>query len=298
MPCYRCFGIELLSAVPLALPKSPPKNSGDVFVTLVEPADFSMEKSFLSLSEDNGFTEIVLTAPGVAQFTIRSGKEVVVQPDLNGSSSIIPLYLTGSVLSLLLFQRGLLVLHGSVVTINGNGIVFLGHSGAGKSSMAASCLQMAGNLLVADDAAVIRFAKETVIVEPGFPRLKVNNETALALNMASSELTRLEPAITEESALHLGERFCRDAVPLKALYLLEEGDREEELEPLPSAAALIQLLQHTIPSRYGENGGSRQFHQLSTVLRSIPVFIFRRPKNLSRLHLAPQILAEHLAALP
>ncbi|MBU1419335.1 MAG: hypothetical protein KKD01_15045 [Proteobacteria bacterium] len=298
MPRYSCFGIDLLSAVPLALPESQKKDSVEAFVTLVEPAEFSMEKPFLSLSEDNGFTKIVLSAPGVAQFTIRTGKEVFVQPDLNSNSLMIPLYLTGSVLSLLLFQRGLLVLHGSVISINGHGVVFLGHSGAGKSSMAASCLQMAGNLLVADDAAVIRFAKDTVMALPGFPRLKVDNKTVLALNMVNSELTNLEPVIDDEFALHLDKRFSRDAVPLKAIYLLDGGDREEEMEPVSSAAALIKLLQHTIPSRYGENGGPQQFRQLSTLLRSIPVFIFRRPKNLSRLHLAPQILAEHLAALP
>lgn len=257
-----------------------------------------MEKSSLSLSKDDGFTEIVLLVPGVARFTIRTGKEIVVQPDMKHHSSMIPLYLTGSVLSLLLFQQGFLVLHGSVISIDGQGVVFLGHSGAGKSSMAASCLQVAGNQLVADDAAVIRFAGDTVMVLPGFPRLKVDKQTALALNIVTTEMTSPWPARDEEFALHLEDRFSRDAVPLKALYLLDGGDRDEKMEPVSSAAALIKLLQHTVPSRYGENGGSQQFRQLATLLGYVPVFVFRRSKNLSRLDLAPQILAEHLAALP
>lgn len=297
MPNYRCFGVNLSSTIPLALPETTGNHSADIVIAIAEPAVLEQKYSFLSLSQDYGFTEIILRAPGVAQFSIYKGSQVTVQPDIDCNTSLIPLYLVGSVLSLLLFQRGFLVLHGSAVSIRGQGGTFLGHSGAGKSSIAAACLQKKGTQLVADDAAVISFEKDGVKVLPGFPRLKIHNLTAAALDIPLNSLIGLEPAIDEESVLQLGGRFSSKAVPLKALYLLEIGGEKESFELVAPAKAFVMLLQHTIPSRYGENGGPRQFQQLANLLDRVPVFLFRRPKDLGRLPRASRNIAEHLASL-
>ncbi len=234
--------------------------------------------------------------PVVGQFTLCNGSTVSFQPDVSGGlSSLWELYLTGAILSLLLYQRGLLVLHGSVVRIGNKTVAFVGHSGAGKSSAAAACCRQ-GHALLADDIVALSLSGQDVFVQSGFPRLKVHIDTAEALDIPVQSLVSVHPEIDDELVLPLHDQFCPEAQPLAAVYLLGEGEREE-MKPLSPAAALVELLQHAMPSRYGQNGGAGQFEQLSTLVRQVPVFHLLRPGNLEQLNRFPQLVENHLADL-
>lgn len=296
MPQYTCFGITLRSPVQLPLLTCTSDVFPNVVIDLTPPAVQPQDQSFLSFSEDLGYAQITMRPPDVGLFTLCNGTTVSFQPDVSGRfSSLLELYLTGSILSLLLYQRGLLVLHGSVVRIQDKTVAFLGHSGAGKSSAAAACCRQ-GHPLLADDIVALPLSGQQALVQSGFPRLKVHLETAEALNIPVQSLISVHPEIDDEFALQLNDQFCPDAQPLAAVYLLGDGEREE-MKPLSPAAALVELLQHAMPSRYGQNGGTRQFEQLSTLVRQVPVFQLLRPGNLEQLHRFPQFVENHLAGL-
>jgi len=296
MPNYTCFGITLHSPVQLPLLTCSSDTVPDVVINLSPPAVQQQGLPFLSFSEDSGLTRIIVRPPDVGQFTLGKGAIVSYQPDVSsGFSSFLQLYLTGSILSLLLYQRGLLVLHGSVVRIRNRTVAFVGHSGAGKSSAAAACCRQ-GHALLADDIVALSLSDQEALGQPGFPRLKVHLETAAALNIPVQSLISVHPEIDDEFAFQLSDQFCTDAQPLAAVYLLGEGEREE-MKPLSPAAALVELLQHAMPSRYGQNGGACQFEQLSSLVRQVPVFQLLRPGNLEDLHRFPQFVENHLAGL-
>ncbi|MEN8140558.1 MAG: hypothetical protein ABFR97_04970, partial [Thermodesulfobacteriota bacterium] len=263
-----------------------------------EPDPSQKEEPFFTFSPDDGLTEIVLHTPGVGSFTISQGTKITIQPVLPAPpASILALYLTGSVLSLLLYQRGLTVLHGSVVTIAGQAVTFLGHSGAGKSSVAAACLQQ-GHSLLADDAAAIELNRDQSMVLPGFPRLKVHEKTIQALAMATEGLTVIEDDDGgKEYALPVQEQFAATPAPLAAIYLLDYDADRVRVEKVSPASALIELLPHAMPSRYGQSGGAQQFGQLSRLVKEVPVFRLQRPRNLDQLQLIPEFIEKHLAGL-
>lgn len=294
---YSCFGITLLSPIDLHLPISSENGQDTVSIRTMAPACIPANTPMVALSEDGGQTEIFLNSPGVGRFVIRNGDNITIQPDIPAPGT--PFYhffLTGSVLSLLLYQRGNLVLHGSVVEIGGQAVAFLGHSGAGKSSIAAACV-VQGSALLADDAVVIESNGERMSAVPGFPRLKVHQQTVDALQLRTDQLQDFLPRESEEYGLQVDGNFLNKKKPLAAIYLLGESENQESIESLGSASAFIELLPHVIPSRYGVDGGARMFGQLSDALKKIPVFSFLRPKESRRLHSHPEMVTKHLAGL-
>ena len=116
----------------------------------------------------------------VGAFLVRGGKEIIVDAISGVEESLIRLPLLGMVLAAVLQQRGLLVLHASAVAFNGDAVAFLGGSGWGKSTLAAT-LYARGHPLVADDLVAVDVGgRENPIVLPGFPQLKLLPEAAAA----------------------------------------------------------------------------------------------------------------------
>ncbi len=79
---------------------------------------------------------------------------------------------SGSGLALELERRSLLVLHGSCVAIDGQGVCLLGSSGAGKSTLAAA-LQARGHELVSDAMTALRLGEGAARALPGWKVLKL-----------------------------------------------------------------------------------------------------------------------------
>ena len=87
-------------------------------------------------------------------YLIDDGNKIVFIPAPGVTQEMVSFYAVGTVMSILLYQRKFLVLHGSVIDIDGEAVIFLGNSGDGKSTTAAA-LHTAGYKLINDDVAPI-----------------------------------------------------------------------------------------------------------------------------------------------
>lgn len=76
---------------------------------------------------------------GVVAMLVAHGRTVTVWPAAGASPGDVSLQVANTAMALVWMQRGVLVLHGAVVDINRHGVVFVGHSGQGKSTLAAAC---------------------------------------------------------------------------------------------------------------------------------------------------------------
>ncbi len=117
---------------------------------------------------------------GVAGFLIREGNEIVISPEPDVEESLLRMYVEGMMMACLLQQRGFYVLHASVVQIADYAVAFLGHVGAGKSTIAAA-LHARGHAVVTDDNAAISSGGPEALVTPAFPSVKVFPEIAVSL---------------------------------------------------------------------------------------------------------------------
>ncbi|NTU85424.1 MAG: hypothetical protein HGA45_39735, partial [Chloroflexales bacterium] len=109
---------------------------------------------------------------GVGACLVRDGQEIVVDQEPGGDPSLLPLLILGPALTILLQQRGHMVLHGSVVEFGGGAVAFLGDSGAGKSSLAAA-LGALGRQVVADDLTVVKLEHGEPYALSGPPQLRL-----------------------------------------------------------------------------------------------------------------------------
>ncbi|ASK88400.1 hypothetical protein [Sphingorhabdus sp. SMR4y] len=221
---YRCYNLAIESDMALsemvALTEKP--EAIDVRITegVVNPDGLDGAEQigpFMWASP----TALQLHIPDVARFLVSDGESIVYDPEPGIDDDSVRVFMLGSALGALLFQRGYLVLHGNAVQIGDSCIICVGHSGAGKSTLAAAFMQRGYNLL-ADDVVPI---DNDCLAIPGFPRIKLWQDAADKLEIDTEPLNRIRPDM-EKFNLPITENFVSKPLPVKHIYILRSDDDE------------------------------------------------------------------------
>jgi hypothetical protein len=221
---YDCYNLTIESEMTLTemVVLSEPPVSIDVRITqgAVDPAGLEGAEQvgpFLWATP----TVLQLHVPGVARFLVSDGKNIVFDPAPGIDEDSVRVFMLGSALGALLFQRGYLVLHGNAIQVDDGCIICVGHSGAGKSTLAAAFMQR-GNNLLADDVVPIDHDCSAI---PGFPRIKLWKDAADKLKIDTTALTRIRPDM-EKFNLPITGNFVSKPLPVKHIYILRSDDDE------------------------------------------------------------------------
>jgi len=233
---------------------------------------------------------------GVGSFLARGGSEIVVDPSPGLDERVLRILLLGPVLAVLLRQRGHLLLHASAVAVAGEAILFLGSSGRGKSTTAAA-LRARGHGLVSDDVAVLRAEESPPLVYPGIPQLKLWPEALVSLGDDPEKLPRWNPYL-EKRARPVATEFSPTPLPVKKIYVLDEGDAPEIL-PLTGQEAFLELVRHTYGSDYGLQpamgvGSASHFFRCKSIIDTVAMRGLIRQKSLSQLPNLVRLIEEDL----
>ncbi|MGH6926244.1 MAG: AAA family ATPase, partial [Propylenella sp.] len=156
---YRICGLDVLSELELpgAVPAAPLAEEPDVMVRRGSAPKELPEASLSGPHWAMAGDRFLLSVPEVARFLITSGREITVATEPGTEESDAVIFLLGSALSILLHQRGRMVLHASAVAVAGKVVLFCGPSGAGKSTLAAA-LNAGGYPFVNDDICCVGVA--------------------------------------------------------------------------------------------------------------------------------------------
>jgi hypothetical protein len=187
-----------------------------------------------------------LSVPHVARFQIENGHTIWIDPAPGADEDSIRVFLLGSALGALLFQRGHLVLHGNAIRIGDQCMVCVGPSGAGKSTLAAGFLQR-GHAVLADDVVPIDAECRAM---PGFPRIKLWQDSASNLEIDTTHLRRIRPDM-EKFNLPLNAQFSQKALPVRWIYILgSHNSNEFKVEPIRGMQRFAPLRNNTYRLRY------------------------------------------------
>ena len=235
--------------------------------------------------------EFWLNVEGVARYWIRNGREIVIEPYPEADEESIRVYLLGSAIGALLFQRGLLLIHGNAIEVNGACAICVGDSGAGKSTLAAAFLQN-GYRLLADDVVPVT---ADGLATPGFPRIKLWGDAARQLGIETAGLRRIMPDMDKYN-VPLGERYCDTPLPIKWLYVLESVNEDFNCIPYEGMARFEPLHENTYRVHFLEAMALKPQHlqQVSKLAGNIRMAKIQRPQSGFRINELVQFILDDI----
>jgi hypothetical protein len=245
---------------------------------------------WLRIEAVHGGTSYVF--PELGTFIVQpDSRRVTCCPDVGTQSYTMWHLFLDQVLPLHLASQGEFVLHASSVATgdepHGRAIVFLGESGAGKSSTAIGC-SLVGATLLGDDFARISLNADPPAVTPANVGVRLWEEMIGAISphepgLPVAEFTSKMRVFPSTASF----RAVTDPLPIGALVFL--GPRlpaaiEPLLENISSAEAFIHLLEGSYRVTVADpEGRLRAVDQAARLVNCVPSVRLRMPENVGDL---------------
>lgn len=166
-----------------------------------------------------------------------------------------------------------LVVHAASVAVEDQGILLVGDTRAGKTTLAGA-FHNAGYRLLSDDGARCSVKQRSVF--PGPALLRLRTDMAERFDRSDLELVHQTPDKTH-FAVAESRRGDGRGVPISAVVFLNWGENHTELLSTEAAIARLWRLTFYLPET---DGIASAFTSLSELLRTLPVYDVFRPQSL------------------
>jgi len=217
---YWAYGLRIDAEIECReLPIDPePRGSPDVTIRLLPSVPAVAE------TLENGYFEVRpgifrLTVPQVARYWVEEGSRISIEPQEGSSPAEVRLFLLGSVMGALLYQRGLFPLHGSAVETRWGAMIFVGAQGVGKSTLAAQ-FHRRGFRLLSDDVCAVVSTPGQLEILPALAQMRLCADAYERHGQPHD--ARFE---VDKFVIPMKEGYCDQPMPLRAIHIL--ADREE-----------------------------------------------------------------------
>jgi len=189
---YVVYGLNIISDFPLpeltlsANLCNPLEATGiDEPVHIVRSDLSDLADSYCEMLK-NDEHQFYLEINNVARYFATHGSEIRIQVFPAAHAQEVRLFLLGTVLGMVLHQRGVLPMHASALSVDDSCILFTGASGAGKSTTAGLLNQRGFSILADDVTAITQDSATQSRAWPGFPRLKLWQDAIDSLDKRDS----------------------------------------------------------------------------------------------------------------
>lgn len=256
------------------------------------PADVKVHISSVGHSINGHTNELVGRLKGIGRCLITDGTSITVEPFEGVSHEMVAPNILGGCMSVILRQRGYLVLHASSVAMGSAAVAFLGSSGWGKSTLAAA-LHAKNCQVLTDDVMALRLESGSPEVIPSFPQCKLAPEAALALGRDPATLAPLF-AHSYKRSYTFENGFQADPLPLKKIYILAKGD-EHSIAPMHPREVFAHLVSHTraASTLFNPQVSQEHFRQCTQLLEQVPCYRFTRKPGLAELPDLVKLVTNH-----
>jgi hypothetical protein len=282
---FKAFNLNIKSDFDLKLPQA--EGEADVIFErnkIANPKLLTTKVYRKSTTAKIAFDDknIYLNWSEIADFQSVNSKNLYYQL-LGDDLDVFRIFALSEALGLLLFQRGIFLLHGSAVEINNQAHVFVGVGGAGKSTTIAA-FSKAGRTVLSDDLVAIQFIDGKPHVIPSFPHFKIWESSLDGLNFDKSNL---EPAFEGHDKFFIrpdDKNFPDSPIPLKKITILQKPYSRKN-KTIKSNEVPIELLKYFPLPHQLLKGQSLQKHFMDSIQIANQVEIERmnRPKDFKKL---------------
>ncbi len=277
---YKAFGLIISSEIecPELIPST---GSPDVKIVLGNTPKELINPIFSGVRFQTKGQEFLLSVDGIARYYVKDGNGITIDKYPNSNLSDVRLFLLGSAIGALIHQRGLLPFHGSSVKIGDNAIILSGLSGAGKSTLAAAFKQK-GYLLLSDDISVISFSSDgSPIVNPGFPQMKLWNDSIQKLGENPSSYSKIREEM-EKYRLPISSSFWNEPLPLSKIFIISSSNLGDlKVEPIKGIEKFSMLKTHTYRFNFvaGSEMQAKHFKSFEILSKRTDIFRLTRPSG-------------------
>ena len=275
---YKVFGLTINSE--LECPELQ-VSSGNVDVDILFglAPDTLDNPTFSGVRFQTKVGEFLLHVDNVAKYYVTDGDQIIIDAYPNAEAGDIRLFLLGSAFGALIHQRGLLPIHGSAINIDGTAFIFSGHSGAGKSTIAAAFYHR-GYSILSDDVCVLSISTEgKPLLNPGYPQMKLWADSIQKLGGQPSQYPTVRKKI-EKHNIPVTSGFSEDPIPLKKVFVVSSLNVDKlAVEEVKGIEKFILLKNHTYRFNFiaGNQMRAAHFSYLDSIAKQIEVFKISRP---------------------
>ena len=209
-------------------------------------------------------------------------------------------FFLGVIFSYWLEKRGIRALHAAAVNLNGQAVAFLSTNSGGKSSLAATLVQM-GYPLLSDDILGIQKDGDRFIAHPSFPQLRMWPDAAQHFVGSYEDLELAHPAYDKRRVpVHRLGGFCDKGVPLARVYLPERHENMDshdiQIERIPPVLAVMDFSAYAFAESYlaATDLQAERFRFSAALTQAVPIYKLIYPSGFPRLrHVCQRILDLH-----
>jgi hypothetical protein len=186
----------------------------------------------------------------------RDAADLSIQYSQTDISDIFP-FLMEPGLATALHLRGVPLLHGAAVVLNGKAILISGHSEMGESTLTAR-LMAAGLALLTEDLTPVTISNHAVRILPGYPGLQLHADAIRSLGFNLADCPKVYPGLADDNKrwldiTRLAGNFHPSPAPLQMIYVLSGRRRDltvPQITSLSPTQACLALLDHLYGTRW------------------------------------------------
>jgi hypothetical protein len=247
----------------------------------------------------------LLHFPNLADFVFDTSRSVIhCTPQAKTPTHTLHHLLLDQVLPLVLNYKGHEVLHGAAVVTPYGACAFVGPTGAGKSTLAASFLA-AGYPVLTDDCVALSLRGEHILAIPAYPGIRLWDNAIAALFGTTGSCAPMAHYTSKQrfTAALSAVPFCFSAVPLVGVYVLGTAGDEDAgsvstptVSPLTEREALMTLLSLAFKLDIRDRRMlTREFDFLHRLVTHIPVRRLTVPDSFTALPAVQAAILHDLA---
>lgn len=222
---FKAFGLNIQSEFPFQGIEIPEKGFFDITVTKGHFPPYLQKPKVSGLSFESDYDNIVLKIPNVANFLIKNGKEVIIDKFESSEIKEVELFFMGSVMAVILMQRGIVPFHGSSFEKDGKCIIISGNSGAGKSTLLRNFIEQ-GFRALTDDVCALSIKNNKVILTPSYPSSKIWSDVMTKYKLTKTKEKQVRPNI-EKYRQSFAQSFCNTPLEVESIYILKSKNTRE-----------------------------------------------------------------------
>lgn len=241
----------------------------------------------------------LLRFPGLADFTVSAdGQEVAVCPTPEASEPDIQHLYLNQVLPLAYSRQYKLILHASAVEVAQCAIAFLGESGRGKSTLAAS-FSTGGYRFLTDDGLHVENSQGGYFIQPSHPSIRLWDDSRVALIPESEATPSMEKVSKVRLLAGAAVSFCDVPRLLQRVYFLGEDEVGSiTIEPVSGRDAMLELVKNSfLLDIDARDMLTHHFCQLVEMVKTPMFYRLNYPREYEMLPKVREAVINHAATL-